>query len=53
MPDITLSAGLNALVFKVITENPDANETKYWKGCIRLTDAEGNPVKEIQVTLTP
>ncbi len=47
VPDIALNAGLNVLVFKVV------NETGDWKGSIRLTDAEGNPVKGIQVTLDP
>jgi len=47
VPDLTLSAGLNVLVFKVV------NETLDWKGSIRLTDAQGNPVKGIHVTLDP
>jgi hypothetical protein len=47
VPDITLNAGLNVLVFKVV------NETIAWQGSIRFTDAQGNPVKGITVTLTP
>jgi hypothetical protein len=47
VPDIALKAGLNVLVFKVV------NETAQWKGSIRLTDAQGNPVKRIKVTLDP
>ena len=47
MPDIALNAGLNVLVFKVV------NETASWKGSIRFTDAQGNPVKGIKVTLDP
>ena len=47
VPDITLNAGLNVLVFKVV------NETGDWQGSIRFTDAQGNPVKGIKVTLTP
>jgi hypothetical protein len=47
VPDIALNAGLNVLVFKVV------NETGPWKGSIRFTDAQGNPVKGIKVTLTP
>jgi hypothetical protein len=35
------------LVFKVV------NETADWQGSIRLTDAQGNPVKGIKVSLTP
>jgi hypothetical protein len=47
VPDIALNAGLNVLVFKVV------NELGPWKGCIRFTDARGNPVKRIRVTLDP
>jgi hypothetical protein len=42
-----LNTGLNVLVFKVV------NETADWQGSIRLTDAQGNPVKGIKVSLTP
>jgi WD40 repeat protein/serine/threonine protein kinase len=45
--DIEFNAGLNVLVFKV------ANEYENWQGSIRLTDAQGNPVKRIKVTLDP
>jgi len=47
VPDITLNAGLNVLVFKVV------NELANWQGSIRFTDAQGNPVKGIKVVLTP
>ena len=47
VPDIALNAGLNVLVFKVV------NETRDSKGSIRFTDAQGNPVKGIKVTLDP
>ncbi len=47
VPDISLNAGLNVLVFKVV------NEPGAWEGSIRFTDAQGNPVKGIKVTLTP
>lgn len=47
VPDISLSAGRNVLVFKVV------NETGAWEGSIRFTDALGQPVKGIKVTLTP
>lgn len=47
VPDITLNAGLNVLVFKVV------NETVTWNGSIRFTDAQGNPVKGIKETLAP
>ena len=45
--DIALNAGLNVLVFKVV------NEDFYWDGSIRFTDAQGNPVAGIKVTLDP
>ena len=45
--DIALNAGMNVLVFKVVNAMDD------WKGSIRFTDAQGNPVKGIKVTLTP
>ena len=44
---VELKAGLNVLVFKV----PRASVG--WNGSVRFTDAEGNPVKGIKVTLTP
>ena len=47
VPDLALNAGLNVLVFKVVTE------TRRWKGSIRFTNAAGEPVKGIRVTLTP
>ena len=47
VPDIALHAGLNLLVFKVATE------VSNWEGSIRFTDAQGNPVKGIKVTLNP
>jgi len=47
VPDITLNAGLNVLVFKVVNGMVD------WKGSIRFTDVQGNPVKGIKVTLIP
>jgi hypothetical protein len=47
VPGISLNAGLNVLVFKVVNEGVD------WKGSIRFTDAQGNPVKGIKVTLDP
>lgn len=47
VPDIALNAGVNVLVFKVV------NEGGGWLGSIRLTDAQGNPVNGIKVTLDP
>jgi hypothetical protein len=45
--DVTLKAGLNLLVFKVV------NEVGPWKGSIRFQDTQGNPLKGIKVTLSP
>jgi hypothetical protein len=45
VPNITLKAGLNLLVFKLV------NEFGLWHGSVRFTDAQGNPVRGIQVTL--
>ncbi len=44
---VELKAGLNVLVFKVVNEPAD------WRGSVRFTDAAGQPVKGIRVTLTP
>ena len=45
--DVALKKGLNVVVFKV------ANEENPWRASLRLTDAEGLPVKGIRVTNTP
>ena len=42
--DLSLNEGLNVLVFKVL------NRAGHWKGSIRLTDAQGNPATNIQVS---
>jgi WD40 repeat protein len=42
-----LKAGINVLVFKVV------NELSFWEGSVRFTDADGNPLKGIRVTLDP
>jgi WD40 repeat protein len=44
---VELKAGVNVLVFKV------ANEAGPWRGSVRLTDAKGQPVKVLRVTLIP
>lgn len=47
-PDITLTKGVNTIVFKIVNEKVD------WSGCIRFTDKDGNPViKNIKVALKP
>jgi WD40 repeat protein/serine/threonine protein kinase len=45
--NVTLQAGRNVLVFKVV------NEILYWGGCIRFVDRTGAPAKGIHVSLTP
>lgn len=45
--DIALKPGRNVVVLKVV------NEYGGWKGSVRLTDREGNPVKGIKVSATP
>jgi hypothetical protein len=47
MAGLDLKAGLHVLVFKVV------NETLDWQGSIRFTDAAGNPVRGMTVTLAP
>jgi WD40 repeat protein/serine/threonine protein kinase len=44
---LELRSGLNVLVFKIV------NETVDWQGSIRFTDAAGQPMKGITVTLDP
>ena len=44
---VELKAGINVLVFKVV------NELYSWAGSVRLTDAAGQPLKGIRVTLEP
>ena len=44
---IELKAGLNVLVFKVVNERVD------WSGSIRITDATGQPVNGLRMTLDP
>ncbi len=57
VPDIALNQGLNVLVFKVAKEAAVSGDgwdfSRAWKGSIRFTDAEGNPVQRIKVTWTP
>jgi len=44
---VELKAGLNVMVFKVV------NELEAWAGSVRLTDAAGQPVEGIEVSLEP
>jgi hypothetical protein len=46
-PNITLAKGVNTIIFKIVNEKAD------WSGCIRFTDKDGNPVKNIKVALKP
>ena len=45
--NVTLTKGVNTLVFKVI------NEMNNWQGCIRFTDKAKAPVKNITIKLEP
>jgi hypothetical protein len=45
--DVTLDKGTNIIVFKVVNEKID------WAGCLRFTDKNDNPVKNLTVKLTP
>ena len=44
---LELNAGINVVVFKVV------NLTRYWQGSLWFTDAAGQPLKGIKVTLEP
>jgi WD40 repeat protein len=44
---VAFEAGLNVLVFKVV------NESQGWQGSVRFTDAAGQPISGIRLTLTP
>jgi WD40 repeat protein/serine/threonine protein kinase len=44
---VELKAGVNVLLFKI------ANEEDFWRASLRFTDAAGQPVKGLRVTLTP
>ena len=46
-PDVSLKAGLNVLVFKVV------NSDLGWEASVRFTDKEGKPVNGLTVTLDP
>ena len=45
--DVQLRKGENLLVFKVV------NEKGAWQGCIRFTDRNNQPVRNLQISLTP
>ena len=44
---LTLKAGVNVVVFKVINENNN------WQGCVRFTDAAGKPLAGLTLKLAP
>ena len=44
---ITLTKGVNVIVFKII------NDTNDWQGCVRFTDKSDKPVTGYAVKLTP
>jgi hypothetical protein len=45
--DVTLTKGINVIVFKVVNEGGD------WSGCARFTDKAGKPVTGVTLGLTP
>lgn len=45
--NLTLKAGANVVVFKVINENNS------WQGCLRFTDAAGKPLPGLTIKLAP
>jgi hypothetical protein len=46
-PNLTLTKGVNTIVFKIVNEKMD------WSGCLRFTDKNGKPIKNIKVMLKP
>jgi hypothetical protein len=46
-PNLTLDKGVNTIVFKIVNEKID------WSGCLRFTDKDGKPIKNLEVKLTP
>ena len=44
---LTLSAGVNVLVFKVI------NESNNWQGCVKLVDKDNKPLGDVKVKTAP
>lgn len=44
---VTLKAGVNVILFKVI------NEQNSWQGAMRLTDKSGVPLKNVRIRLAP
>jgi hypothetical protein len=45
--EVTLNKGVNVVVFKIVNEKID------WSGCLRFTDKDGNPLKNLKVVLKP
>ncbi len=45
--NLTLKAGVNVVVFKVINENNN------WQGCLRFAGADGTPIAGLTVRLVP
>jgi hypothetical protein len=45
--DVSLDKGTNVIVFKVVNEKID------WAGCLRFTDKNDNPVKNLAMKLAP
>jgi len=46
-PNVALDKGVNTIVFKIV------NERMNWAGCLRFTDKDGKPIKNVEVRLKP
>ena len=44
---VTLKAGINVFVFKVV------NELNSWQGAMRFLDKSGAPIRDLKIRLTP
>jgi hypothetical protein len=46
-PNVALEKGVNTIVFKIL------NWKYNWAGCLRFTDKDGKPIKNVEVRLKP
>ena len=52
--DVSLKAGLNVLVYKVVRTVADwEGSSEVWRDAISFADRGGNPIQGLQVTLNP
>jgi hypothetical protein len=50
---VELKSGLNVLVFKLTRLHEWLQDGMSWRASVHFTDAAGQPVKGLRVTLTP